>query len=85
VLLQPGEVGPRGLPVSPPPVAASVGRPEPHSGFDVARGGPRATRQLAPAGSVYFFDVSPSGPTLAASAEARAVGEATFITAAWKE
>ena len=34
--------------------AACVGRPQSVSGWDVAGGGPKATRRLAPAGSVYF-------------------------------
>lgn len=36
-------------------VAAAVERSEPHSGWDLARQAPRATRRLAPAGAVYWF------------------------------
>ena len=37
--------------------AAAVERWQPHSGWDLARRGPRLTRKLAPAGAVYWFDV----------------------------
>lgn len=38
-------------------VAASVGRYQPISGWDLAVGGPKATRRMAPAGSVYWVKV----------------------------
>jgi CRISPR-associated protein Cmr3 len=38
-------------------VAAAVGRREPVSGWDLATQGPKAVRWMAPAGSVYFFEV----------------------------
>ncbi len=36
-------------------ISASVGRPQVVSGWDYATGKPKATRRLAPAGSVYFI------------------------------
>ena len=41
--------------------AAAVGRPMALSGWDYVTRGPKATRFLAPAGSVYFFDVLDGG------------------------
>lgn len=38
-------------------VAASVGRYQPISGWDLGVGGPKATRRMAPAGSVYWVEV----------------------------
>ena len=37
--------------------AAAVARWQPHSGWDLARGQPRPTRKLVPAGATYWFDV----------------------------
>jgi len=39
-------------------VAAAVGRPITVSGFDLAKGSPKPSRRLTPAGSVYFVDLS---------------------------
>ncbi len=39
--------------------AAAVGRPEPLSGWDLRRGGPRPVRRAVPAGSVYRCRVGP--------------------------
>lgn len=38
-------------------VGAAVGRPEHVSGWDYEKHAPKATRRLAPAGSVYFFEI----------------------------
>jgi CRISPR-associated protein Cmr3 len=38
-------------------VSAAVGRPLAVSGWDFARGGPKGVRHLAPAASVYYFEV----------------------------
>jgi len=38
--------------------AAAVGRPETVSGWDLLKGRPKPSRRLAPAGSVYFLDLS---------------------------
>lgn len=38
-------------------VSAAVGRPQAVSGWDFARGGAKGIRYLAPAGSVYYFEV----------------------------
>lgn len=43
-------------------VAAAVGRPVPVSGWDYVTNEPKATRMLAPAGSVYFFEVLQGDP-----------------------
>lgn len=43
-------------------VAAAVGRPVPISGWDFVTDAPKATRMLAPAGSVYFFEVLDGKP-----------------------
>jgi len=37
--------------------AVAVERWEPHSGWDLAQAAPRATRRLAPAGAVYWFEL----------------------------
>lgn len=37
--------------------AAAVGRPQVVSGWDLAAGGPKPARRMAPAGSVYWVDV----------------------------
>jgi CRISPR-associated protein Cmr3 len=39
-------------------IAAAVGRPQTISGWDMAAGGPKPTRRMAPAGSVYWVDLS---------------------------
>ena len=39
-------------------VAAAVGRPETISGWDFAARGPKACRRMAPAGSVYWYELS---------------------------
>ncbi len=39
-------------------VAAAVSRPEPVSGWDMERNAPKTVRYMAPAGSVYFFEVT---------------------------
>lgn len=44
-------------------VAAAVPRREAVSGWDLAARGPKATRWLAPAGSVYYFDVRAGDPS----------------------
>ena len=41
--------------------AAAVERWQPHSGWDLARRAPRATRKLAPAGAVYWFRILGGG------------------------
>lgn len=38
--------------------AAAVGRPEVTSGWDLEKGKPKPTRRLAPAGAVYFLELS---------------------------
>lgn len=38
-------------------VSAAVGAPELAGGWDLVRGGPKPFRQMAPAGSVYWFEV----------------------------
>jgi len=38
-------------------IGAAVGRPMHVSGWDYAKGAPKPTRRLAPAGSVYFFEI----------------------------
>ncbi|MGH7857379.1 MAG: type III-B CRISPR module-associated Cmr3 family protein, partial [Candidatus Binatia bacterium] len=65
--------------------AASVGRPWAHSGWDATLGGPRPTRQQAPAGSVWFVqgDV-PRGRSLSATEEEAARGEGLFLTGVWQ-
>jgi CRISPR-associated protein Cmr3 len=40
-----------------PVIAAAVGRPQTISGWDIAAGGPKPTRRMAPAGSVYWVDL----------------------------
>ncbi len=42
--------------------AAAIGRPVAASGWDLAKGGPKPTRWLAPAGSVFFFEVTAGQP-----------------------
>jgi CRISPR-associated protein Cmr3 len=42
--------------------ACVVGRPEVISGWDLAAGGPKATRRMAPAGSVYWVTVDSGDP-----------------------
>ncbi len=63
---RPGWIGPTGegefpLPLGEPVrlrlLAAAVGRGLPYSGWDLALPGPKEARLLAPAGSVYFFQV----------------------------
>lgn len=46
-------------------VAAAVGRPLTLSGWDIAAGGPKATRRYAPAGSVYWVEWGPGFDTAA--------------------
>jgi CRISPR-associated protein Cmr3 len=76
-----GEIGGSGVRVR--LVAAAVARPLAYSGWDLAadgstagraRGKPRPTRYLAPAGSVYFFEVVEGG-----SAAARRAAEAGWL------
>ena len=43
-------------------VAAAVGRPQPISGWDMAARGPKPTRRMAPAGSVYWVDLTGQDP-----------------------
>ena len=50
--------------------AACVGRPQHVSGWDVATGSPKATRRLAPAGSVFFITRRSGEPFTAADARA---------------
>ncbi len=38
-------------------VGAAVGRPVHASGWDYEKGTPKPSRRLAPAGSVYFFEI----------------------------
>jgi CRISPR-associated protein Cmr3 len=51
-----GRPWPAGLPQAPRLKAAASGNPLAISGWDVARGGPLATRFAVPAGSVYFVE-----------------------------
>lgn len=44
-------------------VAAAVGRREPVSGWSLRQGKPKAVRWMAPAGSVYFFELQEGDPS----------------------
>lgn len=65
--------------------AATVGKPICVSGWDAARGFPLPSRQLAPAGSVWFIEGGPpSVDSLSASEEESARGEGLFLTGVWQ-
>jgi CRISPR type III-B/RAMP module-associated protein Cmr3 len=65
--------------------SASVGRPWAHSGWDATRGGPKPTRQQAPAGSVWFIQGEvPKARSLSADPEEAARGEGLFLTGVWR-
>ena len=63
----PAHLEPLGALASATLVGAAVGRPEAVSGWSLEAGqrGPKRTQRLAPAGSVYFFEL-PQGQTLTA-------------------
>lgn len=87
VLLTPGDFGPSAVPdglFNARVRAASVGKLLLHSGFDLARGGPRATRSFAPAGSTYFVEGKlPSFPSCSGRAPLAAQGEGWFVRGVW--
>ncbi|MBI5514310.1 MAG: type III-B CRISPR module-associated protein Cmr3 [Deltaproteobacteria bacterium] len=86
VTVSPWAFGPGGLPstLGTSLLAATVGKAQGHSGFDVALGGPRRNRWFAPAGSVFWIEGAlPEGVSLASTEEERAVGEGLFVTGAW--
>ncbi|QQP92190.1 type III-B CRISPR module-associated protein Cmr3 [Skermanella sp. TT6] len=68
------------------PLAASVGPAPAVSGWDLALDGPKATRFLAPAGSVYFFrrgeDGALGSPSLH-DGEDGGLGYGCFVTGGW--
>jgi CRISPR-associated protein Cmr3 len=72
---------PRGL----DPVAAAVPGHIAFSGWDLARGGPKATRFAAAAGSVFYFDSppNPSPKSLCDEAEDRLVGWGSYLEGIW--
>jgi CRISPR-associated protein Cmr3 len=67
------------------PVAAAVPRYEAFSGWDLARGGPKATRFAAAAGSVFYFDSPPppSGASLCDDAEDGRTGWGRYLEGIW--
>lgn len=60
-----GQAWPLGGPVIATVKGACVGRPEIVSGWDMAKNGPKASRRLAPAGSVYFVELAGSDDDVA--------------------
>ncbi|MFO0649318.1 MAG: type III-B CRISPR module-associated Cmr3 family protein [Polyangiales bacterium] len=85
ITVTPGWDGDRAIPskLGPAVRAASVARAALHSGFDVARGGPRNTRSLIPAGSVYFIEGMTETQGSFAAPDDAAAGEGLFVTGAW--
>jgi CRISPR-associated protein Cmr3 len=67
------------------PVAAAVPAHVAFSGWDLARGGPKATRFAAAAGSVFYFDTPPtlSGTSLCDDAEDALVGWGSYLEGIW--
>lgn len=69
------------------PIAAAVPDPFPVSGWDLARGGPKATRLAVPAGSVYFLSAGAfvdqgCGKSLCRG-EDEAAGWGAFVEGEW--
>ncbi len=87
VLLTPGNFGAQAIPDGLPQAtvrAASVGTMLAHSGFELARGGPHATRRFAPPGSTYFVEGRlPSFPSCSGRNVLAAQGEAWFARGDW--
>jgi CRISPR-associated protein Cmr3 len=68
------------------PMAASVGPGAPVSGWDLARDGPKPTRFLAPAGSVFFFQPGDDDAFVRPSlcdGEDQGLGHGCFVTGGW--
>lgn len=66
--------------------AAAVPRAEPVSGWDLARGGPKATRFAVPAGAVYFLNkplANPPSPGSLCRGEEAATGWGAFLEGVW--
>ena len=83
-----GKPWPAGLPGAPQHLkAAASGDPLAVSGWDVARGGPLATRFAVPAGSVYFVegDFTPVRESLCTDDEQVAQGWGFALRGVWKD
>ena len=70
---------PRGLAL----VSAAVGKPQPVSGWDMARGGPKPNRFMVPAGSVYFLPPDAAVPPRLGSREDSQIGWGKFLEGNW--
>ncbi len=73
----------------PPPglslAAAAVPQPQAVSGWDLARGGPRATRFALPAGSVFFLDDVPANLPESLSDRGGELGWGCYLKGVWTD
>ena len=65
------------------PVAAAVGGHQAVSGWDLARGGPKPTRFMVPAGSVYFLQPGAQVPDELGADEDASLGWGSFLEGNW--